>query len=1029
MLERKRYGVRSLRFKLVLASTLVEIVMLGALVWNSVRIVDQALIKGYENRIATLAPLLNASIAPALARGDYAALDELLEKIIGQESIVYIDISDAQKRRIVARGPVPPDEIVDVSVGHDDVIFDQAMDAQTGGNVVGRIRYGVDVGLLDAAVYQLRWQGLSIAALEVVLTFGLLALLGYFLTRHLRMLSDAARNLAQGDYETYLPQGGSDEVADTARAFRTMAYAVEHSLRRLKESQALLKAITDNSSAVIYVKDLEGRSMFANREFERLFGRSDAQIKGKSNHEIFPKAVADALRANDVAVIEQKTPLQFEETVPQPDGLHRYLSIKFPLLDEMGQVYATAGISTDITERKRAELWREGQNRILKLIVAEAQLSAVLDALVRLIESENDGAIGSILLLDADGVHLRHGAGPHLPAAFLQALDGMAIGPAVLCCGTAAYQRRAVIVENIQTDPLWTQHRELAEQFKLRACWSQPIYSGDGTAVLGTFALYYQEPRQPLERELRALRDVEHLATLAIENARTRNALMASEQRFRAAFEQAAVGMAQTSPEGHWLRVNQKLCDITGYTRDELLLRGFRGITHPDDVGVDLENLQRLLAGELTSYMREKRYIRKDGTPVWINITVALVRTPSGAPDYFIAVLEDISIRKQAIEALRESEHFFRNVFDSLAVMAGTLTPQGILLFANKTALTAAGLPAEAVFGKPLADTPWFSWSEAAQLRLREEIQRAAAGETVRYENQVRMAGDQIIDVETVIVPLRDAHGRITHLVASGFDITERKRAAAEIRLLNTELEQRVRERTTQLAEANKELEAFAYSVSHDLRSPLRAIDGFSQALLQDYATHLEGPGRTYLERVRAATQRMGVLIDDLLLLSRVTRQEITREDVDLSAHVQEIFAELMRREPHRTVEIVIAPGSYARGDARLLRVMLDNLLGNAWKYTSKTAAACIQYGYWEEAGEQIYFVRDNGAGFDMRYADKLFGAFQRMHKAEDFPGTGVGLATAARIIRRHGGRIWAEAEVDKGATFYFTLPGSVKKS
>lgn len=1021
MTERKRYGVRSLRFKLVLASTLVEIVMLALLVWNSTRIADQAISRGFESRAQMLVPLLNASIAPALAERDFASLDDFLEKIVRQESIVYIEVRDVLNRTVSVHGQVPGNDLSDAAVQRDDEIFDQALDVKLGGSVIGRIRYGVNVSLLSVTVDQLRWQGLSIAALEIILTFIFLTLLGYLLTRHLRMLSDAARNMEQGDYEIILPAGGSDEVADTAHAFNTMARAVEQSLASLKKNQALLTAITNNASAAIYSKDLDGRFILVNREFERLFGLSAALIVGKSNHEIFPAGIADVFRANDIAVVEQKTALQFEEAATLPDGPRSYLSVKFPLLDDNGQVYATAGISTDISERKRVERWREGQNRVLKLIVSEAGLFAVLDALVRLIEAENDAVIGSVLLLDSDGVHLRHGAAPNLPAEYLQLLDGSAIGPIAGSCGTSAYERRLVIVEDIQSDPLWVDYRELAGRFNLRACWSQPIYSAAGS-VLGTFALYSRTPRRPSEYELQTLRDAEYLATLAIESARTRNELVASEQRFRAAFEQAAVGMAQISPEGRWLRVNQRLCDITGYSREELLSLGFQDITHPDDIAIDLDSMRRLLDGYIPCYTREKRYIRKDGTPVWINITVALVRTKDRAADYFISAIEDIRVRKQAVEALKESERFYRNVLDGLSMMAGTLSPQGVLLFANKAALTAGGLSPDAVFGKPLVDSYWIAWSAVSQARMRQTIRRVAAGETLRFEDQVRMAGDQIIDVEIAMVPLCDDQGHITHIVVSGFDITERKRAATEIRTLNVELEQRVQERTAQLAAANKELEAFAYSVSHDLRAPLRAIDGFSQALMEDYAPHLDNLGQSYLERVRAATQRMGLLIDDLLLLSRVLRQEMSRKSVDLSALVRELTAEFTRREPQRNVSVEIAPGVSAVGDARLLRVMLDNVLNNAWKYTSKKAQARIEFGTATLNEEPVYFVRDNGAGFDMRYASKLFGAFQRMHKAEDFPGTGVGLATAARVIHRHGGRIWAQAEVDQGATFFFTL-------
>jgi light-regulated signal transduction histidine kinase (bacteriophytochrome) len=225
-----------------------------------------------------------------------------------------------------------------------------------------------------------------------------------------------------------------------------------------------------------------------------------------------------------------------------------------------------------------------------------------------------------------------------------------------------------------------------------------------------------------------------------------------------------------------------------------------------------------------------------------------------------------------------------------------------------------------------------------------------------------------------------------------------------------------------ELERANRELEAFTYSVSHDLRAPLRSVNSFSKVLLEDYADKLDDEGKDDLRRVYAATQRMGQLIDDLLKLSRIGRAEITVEAVDLSALARSVVAELKESDPARNVEFDIPPTADARGDKRLLTILLENLLGNAWKFTSKHESARIEFGVTTQDGAQVYFVRDDGAGFDMAYVDNLFAPFQRLHRAADFPGTGVGLATVGRIVEHHGGRVWAEGAVEQGATFYFTL-------
>ena len=253
-------------------------------------------------------------------------------------------------------------------------------------------------------------------------------------------------------------------------------------------------------------------------------------------------------------------------------------------------------------------------------------------------------------------------------------------------------------------------------------------------------------------------------------------------------------------------------------------------------------------------------------------------------------------------------------------------------------------------------------------------------------------------------------------------DVTERVLIEQELGAYRDSLEERVRERTAELLAANEELEAFAYTVSHDLRAPLRAIHGFGQILMEDYAAKLDDEGRNYLDRVCANTKRMGELIDDLLSLARIGRHQLEISAVSLSVLSQEIGKALQRQEPERRVRFDIEPDVTVHGDISLLRILLENLLGNAWKYTSRCAEAQIRFGTLRENGQRVFFVRDNGVGFDDQYAHQLYQPFQRLHKSHEFEGTGIGLATVQRIVQRHGGRIWAEARPDEGATFYFTL-------
>ena len=291
-------------------------------------------------------------------------------------------------------------------------------------------------------------------------------------------------------------------------------------------------------------------------------------------------------------------------------------------------------------------------------------------------------------------------------------------------------------------------------------------------------------------------------------------------------------------------------------------------------------------------------------------------------------------------------------------------------------------------------------------------LKAAAAGEVQHFDTVRRRKDGKLVDVSLTISPVRNAAGRVIGISKVARDVTERRHAERELA------------RAKEAAEgASRELEAFSYSVAHDLRAPLRGMNGFAQILLDQYKDKFDAEGQDWLNEILLNANRMGALIDALLSLSRVTRSVLRRELVDLSVLARETVAALAAQEPERVVECAIQEGLHARADATLARALIENLLGNAWKFTRRAAQPRIAVGVTEQNGEPVFFVRDNGAGFDVAYAQKLFAPFQRLHSSQEFPGTGIGLATVQRIVRRHGGRIWAEGIVDAGATFSFTLP------
>jgi len=484
-----------------------------------------------------------------------------------------------------------------------------------------------------------------------------------------------------------------------------------------------------------------------------------------------------------------------------------------------------------------------------------------------------------------------------------------------------------------------------------------------------------------------------------------------SERRFRGLLEAAPDGMVIVDRQGIIVMVNAQTEKLFGYARDELLGNHvellvparFRD-THPFHRKQYEKNPRvRSMGADLDLYA-----LRRDGTEFPVEISLSPMETDEDS--LIIAAIRDITERKRA-------EEQFRDLLESAPDAMVVVDQQGIIQLINSQT--------EKMFGYDRAEIVGRSMEVLVPRRFRKKHAKHRVGYYV--EHPVRPMGIGLdlfglrkdgseFPVEISLSPLEAESGLLVS--AAIRNVTQRKRMEEDVQKLNEDLKRRA----AQLEAANRELEAFSYSVSHDLRAPLRSIDGFSHVLLEDYSQQLPQEGRDYLERVRAAAQRMAVLIDDLLNLSRLTRTALQPRFINVSSLVQEIVHGLQKSQPERQVTFSITPDLMVEADPHLMKIVLENLLSNAWKFTSRREQAAIEFGQKTHVTERTFYVSDNGVGFDMAYADKLFGVFQRLHSVSDFPGTGVGLATVQRIISIHGGRIWAEGAEGKGAIFYFTL-------
>lgn len=817
-----------------------------------------------------------------------------------------------------------------------------------------------------------------------------------------------SRTRLTNEYRIRLPSGDlrwiralGDIVCDASgRALRMSGICLDvteskRAEETLRSEEATLRGILDATQESIWLFSPEGRMLMGNTIAFQRFGKPPADIIGKHFNEILPAELARTRLARLREVVEFARPVDFEDERCGISFHHRF----YPVLDAAGQVTSVACFSRDVTERKRSD--GERVQLLTRLREQHAELDAVLAAIQDVVLIyDKDGTVRLVnrACVPAYGFDpTNHSLRDILRRNFYHDLDGRPLD--VESVPTA----RALRGESVRNAQCVVRQMDGAE-----AAWeisSTPLRIGD--EIVGAVTVWHDiTERKKAEERLRQ-----------------------SEALYRAIGESIDYGVWTCAPDGRNTYASESFLKLVGLTQEQCSNFGWGAVLHPDDAHRTIEAWKECVR-QRGMWDIEHRVRGVDGQYHAVLARGVPVLNDRGEVVCWAGINLDIGRLKRAEEELRQlnakleqrvnertaeltlAAQYARSLIEASLDPLVTISPDGRITDANRATELATGVARDELVGSDFSN--YFTDPDRARAGYRQVI---AEGLVRDYALTLRHASGHTMDVLYNATVYCNAAGEVQGIFAAARDITHRNRAEE------------------QLKAANRDLEAFCYSVSHDLRAPLRGIDGFSQALLEDYLDRLDAEGQGHLRWIRSECQRMGCLIDDLLNLSRVGRVAIERKSVDLTALAREIVAGLLRSAGNRSVRFQIADGLRAEGDSHLLRAALSNLLDNAWKYTAKRPDAEIEFGSlplralanppeWLGCppATPVFFVRDNGVGFDMAYAHKLFAPFQRLHSAKEFPGTGIGLAIAHRVVHRHGGHIWTQAAVDRGATFYFVL-------